>query len=49
MLAVMLLLPVSMQAEAEKTSGVVRVLLTRVDTIACEIDFIPLWENEKKG
>ena len=30
MLAVMLLLPVSMQAEAEKTSGVVRVLLTRL-------------------
>ena len=27
----------------------VRVLLTRVDTMACEIDFIPLWENEKKG
>ena len=26
----------------------VRVLLTRVDTTACEIDFLPLWENAEK-
>ena len=30
LLAVLLLLPISMSAEAEKTSGVVRVLLTRL-------------------